>query len=459
MGKLEKFVLPLFHSSPYLIRQIGLNLYGYFLAYKRFKGNFSAYYEFFQHSQYWSPEALEAFQLKKLREILQIAYYKVPFYRDFFKERGLTLDDIQSFKDLQKIPSVSKAEIRRNPRLFLHQDIDKMGGIVKDYSSGTTGEKFTFYLPKELAYPINYSLTYRFYSWAGVEKGDRRVTIGGRIFTHRPPYWSFNKAENQLLLSIHHLNEATVDLYINIIKEFSPVFIQGQPWGIYFIAERMNNRRLHIPLKAVFTTGETLYDYQRKSIEKAFLCSVYESYGLSECVVAAFECEEHKGFHTSELGIIEFEKQADGLYKVIGTSLWNYAMPFIRYEIEDVVELSETSKCPCGRGLPLQIKRVIGRIDDVLYSTYGLSILPVTLRMHIKPLLHNYESYQVLQVGAKEYQLLLTGEVNEKRISLFRKILLQIFGEDAKISIKSVDKLLSTSGKMRNVINLYRRGP
>lgn len=228
--------------------------------------------------------------------------------------------------------------------------------------------------------------------------------------------------------------------------------------GGYFIAERMREKKIRIPLMAISLTGETLYDTQREVIEEVFDCRIFETYGLSECVVAGYECEKHEGFHTaSKFGIIELERDpATELYRVIGTSIWNDVMPFIRYEIEDLVEASEKSMCSCGKGLPIQIKKVTGRIDDIIFSTKGLSIMPVTLRMHIKPLLKNYETYQIIQVGKREYRFVITGEVDESREKLFLKTLLPILGEDAKVYIESVQNLLSSGGKVRNVINLFR---
>ena len=301
-------------------------------------------------------------------------------------------------------------------------------------------------------------MLYRFYSWHGIRVGDKRITIGGRVFTKKPPYWIFNRAENQLLLSIHHLNERTVDEYIRKIREFSPFFIQGHPSGIYFIAQRMLDLNVTIPIKIIFTTGETLFDYQRYAIMKAFDCDVFESYGLGESVIAAFECERHSGFHeASEYGIIEFEKDISNLYRVIGTSLWNEPMPFIRYEIEDLVELNEDNKCACGRVLPLKIKKIVGRIDDVIMSPEGLSILPVTIRMSIKPYLYSFESYQFVQVDKNEYILFVTNDITKDRQYILLNILKEILGETAKIKVYLVNELIIKGGKMRNVINLYRK--
>lgn len=234
MSDLKNKVFSFFLKSSYLLRLIGTNIYGYLLAPRRFGGIFSCFYEFLQQSQWWTREQLEEFQLQRLQKILDIAYQNVPFYKKLFQGYEITPKDILSIKDLKKLSLISKDTIQKNPEEFLHQDIRHLSGVVKTYSSGTTGQKFIFYLPKTLAYDISYAMFYRAHSWAGINRRDKRVTLGGRIFTHRAPYWVFNKAENQLLLSIHHLNETTVDEYIALIKSFSPVFLQGNHGGLFY---------------------------------------------------------------------------------------------------------------------------------------------------------------------------------------------------------------------------------
>lgn len=457
MRNIKSLLEKICYSSPYFIRFALINIYGYLLSRRRFGGKFGEYFEFFEKTQWQSPEDIKEFQMNKLRQIMKIAYRKVPYYRRLLSEYGLTPDDFNDIDDLKKLPTLTKQDIRDNFHDLLNEDIRNLS-VTKDYSSGTTGQKLEFYLPKELAFNVNYSLTYRFYSWAGVNVGDSRVTVGARFFTNRPPYWIYNKAENQLLLSIHHLNEETVDSYIEKIRRFAPVFIQGHPTGISFIAQRMVQSGTSISVKAVCTTAETLDDSQRKIITQAFSTEVFESYGASESVIAAFECEKHIGFHeASELGIIEFEKTNSGLYKVIGTSLWNYAMPFLRYEIEDLVELSPNDRCSCGRGLPLKIKRILGRVDDILSSPDGGIILPVFIRTKIKPLLKPFENYQLQQLDKKEYALLIEGRLSDLRKNQFLKAAKEALGDLARVEVKKADRLMTEGGKIQNILNFYKR--
>lgn len=281
------------------------------------------------------------------------------------------------------------------------------------------------------------------------------MTLGGRWFTRKPPYWVHNRAENQLLLSIHHLDGGTVDQYIERIREFRPAFLQGQPNGIHFVAARLLAREARLDVPAVFTTGETLSVAQRRDIEEAFNARVYESYGPSESAIAAQQCE-HGSFHNmSELGIMEFVRDAEtGLYRILGTSLWNDVMPLIRYRIDDLVELAPQRDCPCGRRLPVEIRSIIGRVDDILQAVDGRAVLPVTIRMSINPLLEPFESYQFRQLAPGRYALLLTGVVGKERVDRFARSLRDVLGESAEITVEQAVQLRTSAGKLRTVVNL-----
>jgi phenylacetate-CoA ligase len=58
--------------------------------------------------------------------------------------------------------------------------------------------------------------------------------------------------------------------------------------------------------------------------------------------------------------------------RVLATRLDNFAMPLIRYELGDLVELEKDNAgpCECGRELPL-LRRLIGRDTDIVVTRSG----------------------------------------------------------------------------------------
>ena len=87
-------------------------------------------------------------------------------------------------------------------------------------------------------------------------------------------------------------------------------------------------------MKAILTSSETLVPEQKMVIEQAFMCKVFDYYGMAERAAAIHTCE-HGSYHiVPEYSIVEFVRNGtleDGYYEIVGTSLNNNAMPLIRY--------------------------------------------------------------------------------------------------------------------------------
>ena len=95
--------------------------------------------------------------------------------------------------------------------------------------------------------------------------------------------------------------------------------------------------------------------------------------------------------------------------RVLVTPLHNLAMPLIRYDIGDAVELGPP--CPCGRGLPV-LRRILGRTQNMLVLPSGerrwplLSSDDIEAMLAIAPLIR---SYQFVQKGSDLIEMRLAA--------------------------------------------------
>ncbi|MGD9849458.1 MAG: phenylacetate--CoA ligase family protein, partial [Desulfuromonas sp.] len=82
-------------------------------------------------------EAIEALQLKRLRQTLERAYAAVPFYRQRFGAAGVSPADLRSLADLRRFPFTLKQDMRDNyPYGLFAVPLDQIVRIHA--SSGTT---------------------------------------------------------------------------------------------------------------------------------------------------------------------------------------------------------------------------------------------------------------------------------------------------------------------------------
>ena len=70
-----------------------------------------SHYEFLKASEKWSLEELQEYQLKKLQEIVTLAYHHSSFYKRKMNALGVLPEDIVSLDAIKKLPIISKKEL------------------------------------------------------------------------------------------------------------------------------------------------------------------------------------------------------------------------------------------------------------------------------------------------------------------------------------------------------------
>jgi len=408
----------------------------------------------------WSREQFYEYQCHELRSLLRLAAANVPYYRKLFSERGIRPEIIERIEDLPSMPILEKEVARANPIALVDKTLN-MNKLVKVHTSGTTGTPLDLYRDvwmnsAEFAYGES-----RWHSVAQVHRRvNRSVSLGGHLVASpdrtRPPFWVFNRRWNQLYMSSYHLAPQYLGSYVDQLRKFKADYIEGYPSSVYAIAQYIIDNKLEpFSLKACFTTAETLFDYQRRSIRKAFGCRTYNQYGCGEGVVFAAECE-HGSMHLSpEVGIVEVVDDQDRPVptgqtgQLICTSLINKVQPFIRYRVGDVGSLSD-EQCPCGSSLPI-LGSIEGRIDDVLITADGRRI------GRLDPVFKGARGIAEAQIVQNDYDKFVVRIVPGRDYSdADGQSIVTNLGHrvgDADIRIEIVDKIERTkSGKFRAVI-------
>ena len=375
---MHRYLEGLYRSSPICIQHGLVSLYGGYLRRERYGSVHARVRDELSTSEFLSRETLEAFQASKLVGLVKHAAETVPFYRETFRKLGIDPLEIRSVTDLKKLPIVRKDDLRADPERFLSSAFDR-GLLKRVNTSGTTGSPLSFWLDAD-ALQKNYAFYARALSWAGVRVGEKSATFAGRVFIPStqigPPYWRHNVFNRNLLMSSYHISETTASSYLAKLEQFAPVFIDSYPSAVFALAQysEAHGGSCRVRPRAIVTSSETLLEHQRRTIERAFGCRVYDQYGSAEMVVFASECEEGSLHLHPEYGIAEVlshgaEAPAGEPGELVCTGFQNWAMPLIRYEIGDTAIRSD-SACACGRHFPT-LKTVIGRMDDTIVTPDG----------------------------------------------------------------------------------------
>ncbi len=361
-----------------------------------------------QQSEKFSTAEIECYQNDALRRTIKTAYDSVPFYRKAFDEYHLKLADIRTVADLQKFPFIDKKTVRENFKLFRNRRFK--GLTYKGLTSGTTGTPGVFL--RDLN-SINFenAAVWRSWMWGGKEPRTKRITIRGDLICSierkEPPFWRENKFSRELLMSGYHLSEANMPFYIGAIAQYQPDDLYAYPSTAYLLAEYCLRHRIKVPLKAVFTSSEMLFNHQRETIEQAFACKIFDWYGQAERVSAIATCEYGQYHIMDDYSITELIPAGDGRFEIVGTTLFNTVMPLIRYRMGDYVQ-SKTELCLCKRAFRT-VQGIDGREGSYLNTPSGSLIGIVN---HIPRGVNNLIELQFVQESLYEIKLRIVCTAN-----------------------------------------------
>jgi len=454
-----------YDRCPVPIQDLLLSAYSLRLDRQRYGGRFPEFRRLMDESQWWDVQRMGEWQDERLRAVVLHAYEHVPYYRALFDGHGISARLFRGREDLHRIPVLTRDTLKRQLDDFRSRAPEHRR-LAEGHTSGTTGSPLTVFYDSDMM-TMNYAALDRQYRWAGARLergGDRIAVIRGNIIVPldqtRPPFWRRNYVHNHLLLSNFHLSPANLPAYRDALLAFRPTVLDGYPSSVYVLARLLLNHGETMPLKAVLTSSETLFDFQREAIELAFECRVFDYYGAAERVVFSVECERHEGHHLcQEYGYTEVLEDTDVPVPIgaegtlVGTTLHNLGFPLIRYRTSDRTAL-KTEGCACGRGLP-RAEDVTTKAEDLLRLKDGRLISPSVLTHPFKPV-DSIDASQLVQTDLDRLivRLIPRPEYSPADSEHIIRELKARLGEDMRVDIELVDTLPRTAnGKFKWVVS------
>jgi phenylacetate-CoA ligase len=247
------------------------------------------------------------------------------------------------------------------------------------------------------------------------------------------------------------------------LNAVQPTVVVGYPSALHVLVAEARAGRLRISPRAISTTAEPLLPEIRAALEETFGVSVINSYGSSEGAGVAIGCGAGPWLHLSDDMVIVEPVDTAGrpvppgtrADKVYLTNLFNHALPLIRYELTDQLELlADPAPCPCGSTHRL-IADPYGRLDDVF--VYGA----VTVHPHLfrAPLSRRPEivQYQVRQTpGGATVAVRAAGAVDTSALAAeLTRALREIGLPDPRVAVRTVEGIeRQASGKLKRFVPL-----
>ncbi len=437
-------LLSIYHKLPPQLQDLALSTYGLLLRRLRYGKAF--------HQTLASLEAGKLNPLldqsERLGEMVAVALQQTEYYGKLLGGQSLTVSEIDLNNFTSFFPVLEKATVKITPSAFHSKRFSKHSTTTLS-TSGTTGNPLNVLATKQ-SVRQNYAFFNLFLRSIGVDEFRRSATFAGRLIvpesSKAPPYWRKNYAMKTLLCSSYHLSTETIPLYIKALEDWQPAFIDSYPSAIYEIASFINTNKVkhRIQLKAVVTSSETLGDHQRKAIEQAFQCPVFDQYGCAEMAVMAYQQEDGRYFIPPQYSIVEVLDDDDRPVKpgesghLVCTGLLNQAMPLIRYRMGDIVKTSKGQL----EGYPyvLFLDSIEGRNDDVVITSSGYRV------GRLGPIFKGVTGVCETQIVQKtrtllQVNLIASTEYTEATETQLRNALKNHVGAEMQISFEYVDHI------------------
>jgi len=424
------------------------------------------YWRELEKTQYLPEEKLREIQWQRVGELIRFVYQNNEFYRKRLEKAGVSPKDIQSPEDLRRLPLLTKAEIRANTPAMISKGF-RMETLQKAKTGGSTGKALEIYFTEECS-ELRNACARRHDRWTGWEPGEPIAACWGN--PHLPKTVK-DKIKQRLLQPMIYLdtmsvNEGSVRVFVREWRKVKPTLLFGHAHSIFVLAQCLTDLGINVVRpKGILSTSMMLLPSERKVIEAVFGVKVTDRYGCEEVSLIACECEKHEGMHLNiEHLFIEFLRDDGGEAKpgeagqIVVTDLLNKAMPFIRYQVEDV-GLPSDKTCSCGRGMPLMDK-VIGRMADFLIKRDGTQIAGISLIENSLTKIPGIVQMQIVQEAIDSILLnVVPGEAfdsskEEMLIKYFRKL----FEMEAEVRVNYMKEIpADASGKYRFCKSLVAR--
>jgi phenylacetate-CoA ligase len=417
--------------------------------------------------------------LPKLQAQLKYAYQNSPLYKKKWDFAGIKPKDIQSLADFERVPFLTKEEIRQdqkeNPPFGSNVCVSLKELARVQGTSGTTGKPTAFGISKGDMERIAEAHA-RIMCGFGMRSED--IVFIGSFFSL---YWGSWGS----LLSVERLGAVAfpfgagvagqTDRAIEWMKEVKPTIFYGTPSYSLYIAERAKERGIDpardFNFRILFFSGEpgAGVPSTKKRIEESYGGICIDAGSTAEMTpwMSNCECAHRRGMHLWQ--DIVYSELVDPVSKkrvsygqegvAVYTHLERTSQPMIRFWAGDI-SMWVNDPCPCGRTYPRLPKGIYGRADD-MFVVRGENVYSSAIENVIRGIKGFGDEYRILITREQTMdEMIVQAEyargINPQQIPYLKEKLeeeLRACGLRAMVQMVEPDRLERTEFKAKRVID------
>ncbi len=427
---------------------------------------------------------LNGFKIKKAKRVLSEIQSKSD--ADFEKYVHRKKNDIVAFhlshnsfykifangadvNDWNSVPVMTKKDLQQPLEYRLSNGFSK-NSVYVNKTSGSSGDPFVFAKDK-FCHALTWAVIQDRFSWYNLNFNTSKQARFYGIPLDKKGYFKERLKDwlgNRDRFSVFDLSDSAFD---GVLKKFGRIkfdYINGYTSPIVQFAKYLDGKNIPLKktcpsLKACVVTSEMLFDDDKTLMETVFGVPIINEYGTSELDLIAFENNDCKWQVNSETLLVEILDDDNKALpygetgRIVITSLFNKAHPFIRYDIGDIGVLAKTSSIR----KPI-LKKLIGRTNDIAMLPSGKKAAGLTFYYITKSVIDNdgnVKEFTIEQTSLSEFTInyVSTSELSESRKSFIVKEMENYLESGLSIRFNRLKKLeRSQSGKLKQFTSLVK---
>jgi phenylacetate-CoA ligase len=372
-----------------------------------------------------------------------------------------------TFENWSAIPVMTKKDFQKP----LKERISKgytIKSIYVNKTSGSSGDPFVFAKDKYSHALTWASNMYRF-DWFGINFNS---SYQARFYGIALDFIGNKKERIKDFLSkryrftIFDLSDKVLEKILEKFKQKRFDYINGYTSSIVLFAKFLKSKNIVLKdicptLKVCMVTSEMLFEEDKILLEKQFGLPIVNEYGASELDLIAFQNPNGQWQVNSETLFVEilddnnkplpYGKEG----RVVITSLFNKAHPFIRYDIGDIGILDEKSTLQ----KPI-LKQLIGRTNDIAILPSGKKSPGLTFYYVTKSIIEddgNVKEFIIKQTKIDTFEIDYVSEIelNDHQIKKIEEAIALYLEPNLHFTFtkkKSLER--SNRGKLKQFISM-----
>ena len=323
--------------------------------------------EFFDELETMSPEKREQYQNQRLSQTVNHAYRHAPAARRIFDKAGVSSNQIQTVKDLERLPITRKNDLIESQKAY-----PPYGGFL---TIPPEDVERIFLSPGPVYEPVQHAGIKWFGKsfWAtGFRKGD--VVVNTFTYHLSPAGILFHEAIRDCGATAVPTGTGNTEIQIQTMHDLKVTGFVGTPSFMMTLIQRSEemgyNFRRDFSLKRAWFTGEMLAPSLRKTFEEDYKIATAQAYAVTETGGAlAYECHQKSGMHLMDEYVIEIVDPETGkqlgpgeIGEIVVTPIHNKVWGLIRFGTGDLSSYT-VEPCSCGRTAN-RLTGIMGRTGD-----------------------------------------------------------------------------------------------